>query len=99
MEVSEAETGHLVVRISGEIDLSSVTGLEVQVDDLVTRRAEQVDLDLSELSFMDSSGIALLLRITNHFGPVEVTGANQLIRRVVEATGLAEILKLGQDPA
>jgi anti-anti-sigma factor len=45
---------------------------------------------------MDSSGIALLLRLTNHFGPLRVHGAGEMIRRVIEITGLTETLQLEQ---
>lgn len=98
MEVSEAGRDHLVVRISGGIDLSSIDDVAQQVDDLLGRPVQRVDLDVTELEFMDSSGIALLLRITNRFGPLDLIGANPLIRRVIEATGLTDILRVDQVP-
>jgi anti-anti-sigma factor len=94
MEVSEAGPGHLVVRISGEIDLSSVDDVTDQVEILLARTVQRVDLNVTDLEFMDSSGIALLLRITNRFGPIDLIGANPLIRRVIEATGLTDILRV-----
>jgi anti-anti-sigma regulatory factor len=47
---------------------------------------------------MDSSGLALLLRVANRLGPLRVYGASVLIQRVIEATGLTGIL-LVQDGA
>ncbi len=61
-------------------------------------RRRRLDLDLSGLAFMDSSGLALLLRVANRLGPLRVFGASPLIRRVIEATGLTGIL-LVQDGA
>lgn len=98
MEVLEAGPGHLVVRIFGEIDLSNVDDVNDQVEVLLARPVQRVDLNVTDLEFMDSSGIALLLRITNRFGPVDVIGANPLIRRVIEATGLTDILRVGAVP-
>lgn len=92
--LSEIEPGQVTVRLSGELDILSVDSLNGQVDDLLARTLTQVDLDLSGLEFMDSSGLAVLLRLANRFGPLRVFGANPLIRRVIEVTGLTGILRI-----
>jgi anti-sigma B factor antagonist len=92
--VAEGEPGQLTARISGELDIVSAGQLSGQVDDLLARRPSRLDLDLSELAFMDSSGLALLLRLANQLGPLRVFGASPLIRRVIEATGLTKVLLL-----
>jgi anti-anti-sigma factor len=94
IELSEGEAGHMTARISGELDIVSAGHLRAQVDELLARSPTRLDLDLSGLAFMDSSGLALLLRLTNRLGPLRVFGANLLIRRVIEATGLTGILQL-----
>jgi anti-sigma B factor antagonist len=93
MDVSEREPGSLVVEIGGQLDLDTATGIEAQVNAILARPATVVALDLTRLEFMDSSGITLLLRLTNHFGPLEVLGARAIIRRIIEVTGLAGVLK------
>jgi anti-sigma B factor antagonist len=94
LDLAEAEPGVVTARISGELDILSVEQLGGQIDELLARAPTCVDLDLSDLEFMDSSGLALLLRLTNRFGPIQVFGANPLIRRVIEATGLTGILQM-----
>jgi anti-anti-sigma factor len=94
MIISEAEPGNLIALISGELDILSVERLDGQIGALLAGTAKRVDLDLSDLDFMDSSGISMLLRITNQFGPCEVRGAKPIIRRVIEVTGLTEVLCL-----
>jgi len=94
IDVAEGEWGNVTARISGELDIVSVGHLSGRVDDLLARPPARLDLDLSGLAFMDSSGLALLLRLTNQLGPLRVFGASLLIRRVVEATGLTSILLL-----
>lgn len=98
IKVVDVGSGSLIAKISGELDIVSVASLEVQIADLLGRSAVRVDLDLSDLEFMDSSGIALLLRISNQFGQVQMRGANPLIRRVVEVTGLTAIFHLDDEP-
>jgi anti-anti-sigma factor len=53
--------GERVIRLHGELDIDTVPGLERAL--LRSRPAEQrVVLDLSELQFMDSTGLRVLLR-------------------------------------
>jgi anti-anti-sigma factor len=94
IDLSEGEQGHVTARISGELDIVSVGHLTGKIDDLLARTPTRLDLDLSELAFMDSSGLALLLGLANRLGPLRVFGANLLIRRVIEVTGLTGILQL-----
>ena len=94
IDLSEGEEGHVTARISGELDIVSVGHLTGKIDDLLARTPTRLDLDLSGLAFMDSSGLALLLGLANRLGPLRVFGANLLIRRVIEVTGLTGILQL-----
>jgi anti-sigma B factor antagonist len=94
IDVAEGQWGIVTARISGELDIVSAGHLSGQIDALLAQTPSRLDLDLSELSFMDSSGLALLLRLANQIGPLRVFGASLLIRRVIEATGLTAILLL-----
>jgi anti-anti-sigma factor len=92
--LAEDDPGCVTARISGELDILSVDLLSGPIDELLARTPRRVELDLSALEFMDSSGLAVLLRLTNRFGPLRVFGASPLIRRVIEVTGLTGILQL-----
>ena len=98
INVIEAEPGHYTVKVSGELDIASVEHLTFTMDALLRLQPERLELDVSDLEFMDSSGIALLVQITDQFGPCVVRGASPLIRRVIGATGLGEILRLAEAP-
>jgi anti-anti-sigma factor len=94
LEVSESAPGNYTAFISGELDIESVARLNDRVDQLLTSPVSHLKFDLSDLEFMDSSGLGLLLRLTNQFGPAQVHGARPLIRRVIEVSGLTEVLQL-----
>src|SRR6185437_5976338 len=94
IELRENEPGWFTAVVSGELDIQSVDQLNGEMEDLLRRHVIRLDFDLSGLTFMDSSGLALLLRMTNQFGPTEVRGAKTIIRRVIEVSGLTEVLKL-----
>jgi len=51
-----------------------------------------VIFDLASLTFMDSSGIALLLQVSAKTRTVRVREPSALVRRMIDATGLADVL-------
>jgi anti-anti-sigma factor len=53
----------VVGSLSGEIDLSNARELESQIENAVPNTALGMVLDLSELRYLDSSGIRLLLSL------------------------------------
>ena len=53
-----------------------------------------MDFDLSALEFMDSSGIALLLRVAAKTQTVRLLQPSPLVRRLIEATGLSDVLQI-----
>jgi anti-sigma B factor antagonist len=55
------ERPRAVVVPHGDLDLSSVDALGAELDDLVGRGFEEIVLDLRALSFMDSTGLHLVL--------------------------------------
>jgi anti-anti-sigma factor len=90
--VSLDAAGVPVIKLSGEIDMSNVDSLRGAIDPVVESAPARVDFDLSALEFMDSSGIALLLRVAAKTQSVHLLQASPLVRRLVEATGLSDVL-------
>jgi stage II sporulation protein AA (anti-sigma F factor antagonist) len=93
VEVARDASGARVVTLSGEIDLSNadllgdkLAGFAGEDDHLV--------IDLSALEFMDSSGIAMLLRAAVRASSVEVRNPSDVVRRIIECTGLSDVLPI-----
>ena len=84
-----ADAERVRVRLAGELDIASLAELQPELDALLRRPRQPLLLDLAELRFMDSSGVAILIRLANHFGTVESRGATVAVRRVVETLGLS----------
>ena len=91
-EVTIDDAGIAVIKLSGEIDMSNVDSLRDVIEPIVQTTHERVDFDLGALAFMDSSGIALLLRVAAKAGSVHLRGPSALVRRMIEATGLSDVL-------
>jgi anti-anti-sigma factor len=53
-----------------------------------------VVVDLGSLSFMDSSGIALLVGIGNRVDDLRVRNPTPIVRRIIELCGLADAVGL-----
>jgi anti-sigma B factor antagonist len=89
--------GGLHVRLAGELDIASLPDVAPQLDALLAQDPQPVQVDLEGLEFLDSSGIAVLVRIANRFHPVGVRNATPAVRRVIEVLGLAGRLGLDRD--
>ena len=90
LQADEGADGTLVLAFAGELDLAGLPGVERQVAELLTRAPRPVVMDLGELEFLDSSGIAVLVRVANHFGDVRTRAATPPVRRVIQVLGLAD---------
>ncbi len=87
-----ASKEHAVVAISGELDISNVDGLRAQFETILELAPQTLVIDVRELKFMDSSGIALFVQLAIRTGALSIRNPSPLIRRVLEATGVAELL-------
>jgi anti-anti-sigma factor len=86
--------GTPVLKLRGELDMLSATALRETVENLATGNCDRVVFDLSDLQFMDSSGIAVLVFAANSIGAIELRNASPIIRRIIEVTGLTSFLRL-----
>jgi anti-anti-sigma factor len=93
-----------VVALAGELDLASASLLEEEMAKALAADAPAIVLDLSELRFIDSTGIRLLLRLQAR-SPKEgnrlrmIRGTAQ-VQRALELTGADRVLPfLGVEPA
>ncbi len=89
-DVSVQDPKRPTVTITGELDIASVDGVAEGIEPYLGDPTERVVFDLGNLEFMDSSGIALLVRVANRVGSVQVSRASPIVRRVLEATGLVD---------
>jgi anti-sigma B factor antagonist len=93
---TDSEDGRVVVRLSGEIDLSNVDGLEAQIDDAISD-ARDVVIDLTAIDFIDSRGLRLLKRVSTAVAGrggtlLIVAPASSIARSVLDMTGMSQEL-------
>jgi anti-anti-sigma factor len=89
-----SEDGVPVLAVSGELDMSNVEHMRAAVSSCGAERAGRLVFDLSGLRFIDSAGIAVLLDAAERIGTVVVRSPSPAVRRVIEVTGLTEVLPI-----
>lgn len=89
----------LIARLGGEIDLRVTDDLRRRLErELDHSRARNLILNMSEVTFLDSSGLGVILgrykRITSQGGSMALVGVSPAVRRVLEFSGMTRLSRL-----
>jgi anti-sigma B factor antagonist len=76
-----------VLWLAGEFDLAAIDAFQAAVDAVLDAQRELV-LDLSELTFLDSTGIRAFLVVAGHVDGVVLRRPTQAVRRVLRLVGI-----------
>ncbi len=91
-----------VLAVAGEIDIYTAPLFKQAVVNLVSEGSTQVIIDLSEVTFMDSSGFGTLLGATKRLRPLggglHLAGVNGTIQRMLHLTRLDTIMRVYPTP-
>lgn len=93
------ENGAAVAALKGEIDHHNAKELRAELDRfIVSAQPRQLAIDLSGITFMDSSGIGLIMGRSKLMkecgGSLEVRDPQPYIKRVLKLAGLERIVKI-----
>jgi anti-sigma B factor antagonist len=89
VEVVLGQQPELLVR--GELDLASVERFGQAVSQVVDSGCPDLVIDLREVTFCDSSGIAAMLAARQRVGSLTLRGTSRAVQRSLEATGLDQV--------
>jgi len=80
---------------SGDLDIATLPQLEVEFDAVSADPGLMIVLDLTELTFMDSSGLHLLLRLSERFPQrLRVINGSASVERLLDLTGARDRLPI-----
>jgi stage II sporulation protein AA (anti-sigma F factor antagonist) len=92
----------LVVTLAGEIDLACGEQVREFVRIEVDACPGVLVLDMSGVTFVDSTGLSLLVEahrvVDVNGGKVVIRGANQQFRKLLDVTCLDEVVVIEEDP-
>jgi anti-sigma B factor antagonist len=87
-----------VVALDGEIDLHESPMLIERLNPLIARKLPRIHLDLSRVSYIDSSGLAAFIdamqRIQAYGGEFALVDTRESVRRIFEISRLDQVFKL-----
>jgi len=75
--ISNVDSGVIRLVIEGELDAVTVSELRAEIEKLLTRPAKRVDVDLSRLRMIDSSGVGALVSL---YKRVRANGGNVVVQ-------------------
>jgi anti-anti-sigma factor len=94
VKVGDLEHGVRTISVRGELDLSTAPDLEGPLEEALESGEGSLLIDLSQCEFIDSTGIALVVRAWQRLDSGEngralvICSQNDQVRRVLEITGL-----------
>jgi anti-sigma B factor antagonist len=90
--------GFRTLTVTGEIDLATATRLEAELDAVIAEAHSPADVDLSGVTFIDSSGLHALIRAQKHVTGTEVrlvlVNPSRACRQVLEVTNTTELFDI-----
>lgn len=92
----------LIAKMVGELDHHNAEQIRNKLEgEIINKSAKNLIFDFRELSFMDSSGIGMIIgrykMISALGGQVNVVCNNKQIERLITMSGLKKILKIYDD--
>ena len=102
----ELEGGIRALAVRGELDMNTAPELEKPLEEALSEEDVSIMLDLSECEFIDSTGIALIVRTWqrldrdgggNGGGHLVVCCFNPQVQRLLKITGVAASISVHED--
>jgi anti-sigma B factor antagonist len=94
----DGQANAFVVTATGEVDMYTAPTLEQALDGVIGLGGTSVVLDLSEVTFVDSTLLSVLLRyrdrLTDLGGQLVIVSGDRRILRTFEITGLNRIFRI-----
>ena len=98
------DTGWPVARLTGAVDLSNVEVIGARLEAAVSNRAQGLVLDLSGVTYLDSTGLRLVYRLARQLGDRQqrlrlVVPEDSRILRVLTLAGVHSVAQVVPDLA
>lgn len=97
---TEKDQSTHTIALCGELDLANAATAEAELKASLEADGTEIVVDMRELEFIDSTGIALLVATLGHGGGEArvrfIPSSSPAVARVLELTGLAERLPLAE---
>ena len=90
-----------ILALEGDIDLYQAPAVKARLDAFIAQKPARILVDLSRVTYIDSSGLALfvecLQRIAEHGGRLALFGLSESVRHVFEIARLDQVFSIFPD--
>ena len=97
----ENKHGLTVCHIEGEIDINTSPGIKKSLDKLLQAKTPKVIVNLSKVTYVDSSGLATLVEILKNMrsygGRLRLTNLSPKVKSLFEITKLEKLFEIMAD--
>lgn len=102
--IDEAEAGQdQILALEGEIDLHASPRIATELRALIKGKPEKLVIDLSNVSYIDSSGLAVLIdgmrKVEAYRGKLYLVGLQEAVRQIFETSRLDQAFRMRRDVA
>jgi anti-anti-sigma factor len=99
MNITHSKTGNVtIVRLEGNLDTGTSPEAQAFVDGLIGEGATRILIDFSDVGFVSSAGLRVLLMVAKALNMPEsglrICSLNQTVSQVFELTGFNKILEV-----
>ena len=92
---------HNIISLQGEIDLHESPNVRESLRPLIEKKLPRVYVDMTEVTYIDSSGLAVLIdamqRIANYGGKFGLIAIRPAVRTVLEIARLDQVFRVYPD--
>ena len=94
----EAKSGLTVCYVEGEIDINTSPGIKKQFDKLIGSKTPKIIVNLTKVTYVDSSGLATLVEILKNMrsygGRLRLSNMSPKIKSLFEITKLEKLFEI-----
>ena len=90
-----------VLPLKGEIDLHVSPSVTASLNELIDKKPERLVVDLSEVTYIDSAGLAALIqamqKVEGYGGKFRLAGLQETVRSIFEISRLDQVFQIFPD--
>ncbi len=89
-----------LIKLDGEMDISAFKKIDSFISNSILEKERAIVIDMSELSFMDSSGIKLIAKLRDLMGEdnVALCSINENVERILEIAKFKDMVHIIDKP-
>lgn len=99
--ITKIENNTVIAYVKGELDHHLASKIRDEVDEKLSSKIKNIIFDFSELDFMDSSGVGMIMgrykKVGAFGGRVIITAPKPQVKRIIKISGLSNIVKTEHD--